>query len=825
MLSGEELVKRGVTHFEVNLPEAGFKSVFSNGSWLEQKQVQAALETKKHLIGVERIEKSSTLSQAHWKEELNLAEVTHKVGGHWQYLGHNVGKILYIQPEEALFLMETNCLLLNYGGVKVSLQQAYSLLLKGEINLIKYKVYASLSRIGYKVFRHKSFDITPTEAISSKEIESNCTSLNFDVEIACNNTMSNEENTDKLHEIQNLNTSTEKQNQEAVNKEITENSKGTMQLHVQESITKKNEKYNNVSNSYQIKLIKLRKRKSKQNILMVNSYFDSLPNFLENDVITIKAQDSRFLPNTIQLKQTYTLNLQDIPKKSETPKSWTYSVSDEVNGSHIKRLRFNNNSQENTNQSQNNRTSFFSRPHHLNYINFNMFFKNTLHQVYFPSPFQSFGPQIYEKPFGRPNPFGISKNRFQSLSNENIHLEKIKDLALRLRTLCMKGNANTFNIQALEGLIGTYNLRYKRNIKLSPNFEILDEASIVETIELEDDEPQTKKQKLEDAFEERLNSLKQVAFELQNLEATGKASARHRRAFSKLLKTFNKCFNVDYNLNTKYEILDRRQITLDSSSDTECIVQKAPLTAPLKKYGKRKKLRNPFNILKRLSEKQDSTCCSYEGNSDLDDMSFNESTDTLVTGNWLPPENDFGRPVIPKKYIYDPLFDERKTNLLYDYVKYRPNLFNNWLELKIAFIENLQETITEFSHEMTYFRNNFDKDCLIIPDDCGNTEKLLQKLKIINTTSDIDAKHTLQIDFDVYNRDVEKFSKRQPPKPHFRVICLDESLKLPSALEVAAINSQYRDDVQIVFALVSVSSVSYLQVKPIETPLIFGPSC
>lgn len=48
-----------------------------------------------------------SISHAQWREDLKLAEVTQKSGGHWQYLGHNVGKILYIKPEEALFLMES----------------------------------------------------------------------------------------------------------------------------------------------------------------------------------------------------------------------------------------------------------------------------------------------------------------------------------------------------------------------------------------------------------------------------------------------------------------------------------------------------------------------------------------------------------------------------------------------------------------------------------------------------------------------------------------------------------------------------------------------
>lgn len=45
----------------------------------------------------------------------------------------------------------------------VSLQQAYSLLLSGKISLLQYKVYASLSRLGYKVFRHESSQPTKYE--------------------------------------------------------------------------------------------------------------------------------------------------------------------------------------------------------------------------------------------------------------------------------------------------------------------------------------------------------------------------------------------------------------------------------------------------------------------------------------------------------------------------------------------------------------------------------------------------------------------------------------------------------------------------------------
>lgn len=48
-----------------------------------------------------------------------------------------------------------NCLHLKYHDIKVSLQQAYSLLLRDKITIMHYNVYASLSRLGYRVYRHE----------------------------------------------------------------------------------------------------------------------------------------------------------------------------------------------------------------------------------------------------------------------------------------------------------------------------------------------------------------------------------------------------------------------------------------------------------------------------------------------------------------------------------------------------------------------------------------------------------------------------------------------------------------------------------------------
>lgn len=71
-----------------------------------------------------------------------------------------------------LFLFQ-NCLHLTHNDVKVSLQQAYTLLLREKITLLKYKVYASLSRLGYRVFRHSLIDYDKNITVDKKNSGTN----------------------------------------------------------------------------------------------------------------------------------------------------------------------------------------------------------------------------------------------------------------------------------------------------------------------------------------------------------------------------------------------------------------------------------------------------------------------------------------------------------------------------------------------------------------------------------------------------------------------------------------------------------------------------
>lgn len=659
--------------------------------------------------------------------------------------------------------------MLKYDGVKVSLQQAYSLLLQDDISLLKFKVYASLSRIGYKVFRHKENVTTETQ---SQQTANSINENNGDKTPIKNESSNNMDN--------------------GTVAEQSPSRKPTPTGNIQGNDPKNQVQYNDVYKCYQYKLFQLKHRKLRH-CKNDHNFFDSIPDLREKRTVTLKVPDAKYVPENMGLKKSYTINLENFPKKFARTASdaFTYSASDEPNGSHIKRLKSSNPEASSSNYYRRNVTNNFNYqnrpfyslrpPSNVNFFNINMMFQRPLaHQIFFSSRFQNSG-QLFQRPVFFNYSFNMNRwNRFPPMiqsSNRHIYLDKIKQLAQRLKALVAKGNINQQNVQSLQSLINTYNKRYKTNLRLGSCFEIMNGPAI-ETIELDvdDDEPQHKMQKVDnESLENNLKSLKQTAHELKNLEMLGKATARHRRTFSKLLKTFNKCYNVDYYLDASFEILDRRHITLDSSSDTDCVIQEEVHEKPVARHKKSKKLKNPFNILKRLSEKQDAineaNCSNISDINEVENNNYSDIIKNNISKDWLPNENDFGRAELARNHFQDPLLDVKKSLLLYDFAKFKSS--ENWLELKLSFLESLKETIAEFHDNASVFQNNIDMECLVQPEDCGSTASILKKLRIIKTNEDSGNESTLKIDFDVYNRDVENFRKSDPPTPHFRIICLE----------------------------------------------------
>lgn len=538
----------------------------------------------------------------------------------------------------------------------------------------------------------------------------------------------------------------------------------------------------------------------------MDKYFENIPDLSKERVATINVPEQQFIPKNIFVnKGSYILNLQNIKLRtirSVSSESPAYTSSDEVSGRNIRRIRssvevLSTEYPQNQNFNLHGRFQNFPRYHHFrpygfwrpqNNLNFYqlMFFQARVQ--FHQRPHMFLRPPSFNIP---PNNFNLSNNARKRMRNGKFaHFQGIRNLAVRLKQSLISGNTDMSNLETLHSLLHSYNLRYKARLRLTEDFDVINEEKIVETIDLDDDEEsKSKKPRVEnddDKFDENLYRLRQLALRLRDLETKDKATATHRRAFSKAIKTFNKSYNADIYLdNVNYEVIDRRCITLDSSSESDCVVEEQPQV-------RSKKLRNPFNILKRRKEKMQSLNNpstskddNSSGHSQNDAGPSNTGQDSnkysdfiLKTFNegWLPNEKDFGRAeVVPKRLLNSRLEFSNKEQFLYEY---KNEQFQNWLETKISFLKYLEETNIAFKREQARMiadveMCNTGLKPLIEFEDSSDMPSVLEKLRIIENNKEIEFETSLRIDFDVYNRNVQNFRKRNPPKPHFRIICLE----------------------------------------------------
>ncbi|XP_053608054.1 uncharacterized protein Tsen54 [Plodia interpunctella] len=896
LLSGEEIVAKGATKASVSLPEIGLKDVVPNGTWLEQKQIQSALDARKNLIEIERIEKCGNISHAQWREDLMLAEVTNQVGGYWQYLGHHSNKALYLNPEEALYLMEVNCLHLKYNEVTVSLQQAYSLLLRGQVSLMQYKVYASLSRLGYRIFRFsesKTGKINPASSAKSQETEAiedvsevtKSQNVSSDNSAIIDNNQSDIETKMDTNEVgspdkitQNILNNADSLQNLANNVCEVDVDKG-LDITVSSSTNALNSSINERSEITSPQRYKSHKKIEKllqkrlhrsHSAKDSNRFFEDIPELLQKETVTVTVPTEN-LPDGVKPRYaSYEINLNKVRTKNLN------TSQNETNTFNENRPEFRWQSSTTFQQEYNNHTYFYSnlrvpRQPLFNQFNFwrprpnwntfphNIFFQRPFMRTAFCAPrFQFFPrPHTYFRSFNftqRPenitnpvNPTGSTRpviNERVSATNDRssstnsrkrtrdseqvMRLNTIKNLASNLRTKVFQAGNEVTIVNFLLNLIKIYNLRYHARLRLTDDFEIDENENIVDTITLDDDEVTAKKPRKDESckFKENLNRIQQLASKLKELDSKELATPQHRRALSSVVRKFNDSFNADVYMNDSYDIVDRRHIVLDSSSDSDCVIKKAEVKKSKKKASVGKKVRNPFHLLKTLSEKsKEMPSCSKDNEFVENTLSSSENNPNSEYSedmkrsfkSWLPKINDFGRAEIASKSLMlSRIVEANRQTFLLDFLKNHTCKFVNWLDVKISFLETMEYASTLF-HDDHVMENSSDWDSIIKPEDCKDTPSVLNKLSIIPNNSDTNLQTSLRIDFDVYNRDVQNFKKSNVPTPHFRIVCVSQSTCLPAGPDIAALCTQY-DDAPIVFAVVG-ESVSYLQIKPTNLPV------
>ncbi|XP_071106541.1 tRNA-splicing endonuclease subunit Sen54-like [Haliotis cracherodii] len=134
--------------------KGGAKDYAPDGSWLQDKRLEAFHQERTAVLSEPRVERLGGLVQGTWNPSKKLVEFKKEMGKFWSHMGFVDESRKWLFPEEALFLTETTVLEVYYGGVPLSIQEAYVRLLGVDISVEEYQTYAHLRRLGYVVLRH-----------------------------------------------------------------------------------------------------------------------------------------------------------------------------------------------------------------------------------------------------------------------------------------------------------------------------------------------------------------------------------------------------------------------------------------------------------------------------------------------------------------------------------------------------------------------------------------------------------------------------------------------------------------------------------------------
>ncbi|XP_060063341.1 tRNA-splicing endonuclease subunit Sen54-like [Ylistrum balloti] len=165
VLSAQEIFKYRRPLDKTVPNRGGAKDFEPDGSFLQSKWIESLSQERFKVLKEQRVEREGGLVKGEWNKDRQLVELEREMGKFWTYMGFVDSSRKWLFPEEALFLMETNTLVVNYKGLPISIQQAYTAFL-GTVALTTecYQVYSHLRRLGYVVLRHQGcLDVTTYE--------------------------------------------------------------------------------------------------------------------------------------------------------------------------------------------------------------------------------------------------------------------------------------------------------------------------------------------------------------------------------------------------------------------------------------------------------------------------------------------------------------------------------------------------------------------------------------------------------------------------------------------------------------------------------------
>ncbi|XP_037071395.1 tRNA-splicing endonuclease subunit Sen54-like [Pollicipes pollicipes] len=143
-----------------SLPEKGDKIARSlplEDAWLESQMLRARTEELLALVSEPLAAKRSELLTAAWEPARDVARLSAVPGKFWQYMGFEENGCKFLHWEEVVMLSEMGLLRLTAEGQPCcSQQEVRARLLAGcDARERRYRLYAHLTRLGYRPVRHQ----------------------------------------------------------------------------------------------------------------------------------------------------------------------------------------------------------------------------------------------------------------------------------------------------------------------------------------------------------------------------------------------------------------------------------------------------------------------------------------------------------------------------------------------------------------------------------------------------------------------------------------------------------------------------------------------
>ncbi|XP_037943597.1 uncharacterized protein LOC119676429 [Teleopsis dalmanni] len=169
-LSNDEIYRRCIAKENVKSVTLGDKRCFKTDDPEEVKELDMFYEELFYFLTIPRLIHNDHMV-AVWDFEKKAARVVRQKGKMDKF-GYTYNKALYLENYEALFLLETDRLKMDYYNLPITLEQAYLLFIGEEASLqyAEYMVYTTLTRKGIVVQKYKncSYDceaVTKTDCI------------------------------------------------------------------------------------------------------------------------------------------------------------------------------------------------------------------------------------------------------------------------------------------------------------------------------------------------------------------------------------------------------------------------------------------------------------------------------------------------------------------------------------------------------------------------------------------------------------------------------------------------------------------------------------